>query len=490
MKNLAFARVWLIFCGLGLAVSCARGQEMYLATIDTKQLDATLRTDWYGVYLKTDKIGYVKATRSKTPEGNYKEAVDFSIKLVSFGQKTEMAVHQWSIFSGKEPFDFLKGELVQKGGPLDTKHSFQRNADGGIEVLYQTGNQSRKSTVKNVKYSLRNALASESWIRQGPKLGDTIRYESFDLSDQKMDVMQSKIVGVKQSLVNGVPLKFYETENKSKLKGITTLSRHDETGDLLSDVILVFELRKESEAQAKNTTFSQDLFVMGKAKIDQGIGDTSKVAELVLQTENKGDLGLFDGPRQTVVKQADGTTVIKLGKIHGKATKATEAEIKENLEETDKFPFTHPKIQELAKEAVGDAGTPEEKVKRIVRYVKRFIIPSLSVAVPNIHHLMEKKKGDCKSYALLTVNLMRAAGIPAREISGLVYMGDEVKAFGGHAWNEVVLNGEWVPLDATLGQVELDAGHISFGTEDRATNTLFSSLGNLSFRVLSSKKRD
>ena len=81
--------------------------------------------------------------------------------------------------------------------------------------------------------------------------------------------------------------------------------------------------------------------------------------------------------------------------------------------------------------------------------------------MPTIHDLIESKQGDCKSYALLFTTLARASGVPAREVSGLLYCGDDVKAFGGHAWNEVILNGVWVPVDASLNETEINATHIS-----------------------------
>jgi transglutaminase/protease-like cytokinesis protein 3 len=81
-------------------------------------------------------------------------------------------------------------------------------------------------------------------------------------------------------------------------------------------------------------------------------------------------------------------------------------------------------------------------------------------------------------------NLARAAGVPAREVSGLLYVGDDLKAFGGHAWNEVVLNGAWVPVDASMGETEVSATHISFGSEHRATKNLLTTLGKLKFKLV------
>jgi hypothetical protein len=74
----------------------------------------------------------------------------------------------------------------------------------------------------------------------------------------------------------------------------------------------------------------------------------------------------------------------------------------------------------------------------------------------------------------------RAGGrIPAREAIGLLYVGDEQKAFGGHAWNEVVLKGCWVPVDASCGESEINATHIS--VKDRQISRIF---GDISLRMV------
>ena len=63
-------------------------------------------------------------------------------------------------------------------------------------------------------------------------------------------------------------------------------------------------------------------------------------------------------------------------------------------------------------------------------------------------------------------------------------MGDDVKAFGGHAWNEVLLDGYWVPVDATLNQVDADATHICLGTENESSNNLLKTFGKLNFKLI------
>ena len=71
-------------------------------------------------------------------------------------------------------------------------------------------------------------------------------------------------------------------------------------------------------------------------------------------------------------------------------------------------------------------------------------------------------KGDCRQHAMLTAALCRAAGVPARTAVGLVYADDAqrgpVLAF--HMWTEVWVKGQWLMLDAVLGQGSVGAGHL------------------------------
>src|SRR5207253_3190002 len=67
--------------------------------------------------------------------------------------------------------------------------------------------------------------------------------------------------------------------------------------------------------------------------------------------------------------------------------------------------------------------------------------------------VLRQMKGDCTEHSLISVSLMRAAGIPARRIDGVIYMMQEdgVPAFYWHEWVEAYV-GEWVQLDPTFGQ--------------------------------------
>ncbi len=68
--------------------------------------------------------------------------------------------------------------------------------------------------------------------------------------------------------------------------------------------------------------------------------------------------------------------------------------------------------------------------------------------------IIAARRGVCKDYAVLFTALARASGIPCRIVIGEVDISDSMT--GLHAWNEVLIEGEWVPVD-----VSLDAGYIN-----------------------------
>jgi len=76
--------------------------------------------------------------------------------------------------------------------------------------------------------------------------------------------------------------------------------------------------------------------------------------------------------------------------------------------------------------------------------------------------ILRSKSGVCRDYAVLYAALARAAGIPTKIATGLMYFRD---AFYYHAWAESFV-GEWIPMDPTLSTDFVDATHIKLAEGD------------------------
>lgn len=77
--------------------------------------------------------------------------------------------------------------------------------------------------------------------------------------------------------------------------------------------------------------------------------------------------------------------------------------------------------------------------------------------LPDIDDTFESQSGICYDFASLFAAMLRSEGIPTKLIMG--YRADTPVY---HAWNEVLLNGEWVIVDLTL---DIEYHQLGFGYE-------------------------
>lgn len=122
----------------------------------------------------------------------------------------------------------------------------------------------------------------------------------------------------------------------------------------------------------------------------------------------------------------------------------------------------HPRVRELARRIVAGETDALSKATRIERWVFESMHPRDGAGLAPASEVARDLHGDCKSYAILTTALCRAAGIPSRTAIGLIYA--ERDGAGPkmvfHMWTEVCVGGRWVGLDGTLGKGGIGACHL------------------------------
>ncbi|MCS6852199.1 MAG: transglutaminase-like domain-containing protein [Gemmataceae bacterium] len=120
------------------------------------------------------------------------------------------------------------------------------------------------------------------------------------------------------------------------------------------------------------------------------------------------------------------------------------------------------RVRRLAEEAVGSESDPWRKAQRIERWVhSRMKSLNFTEAMATADEVARTLEGDCSEYAMLTAAMCRAVNVPSRTAIGLVYtelQGRPVLAY--HMWTEVWVRGQWLALDATLGQGSVGASHL------------------------------
>ena len=134
-----------------------------------------------------------------------------------------------------------------------------------------------------------------------------------------------------------------------------------------------------------------------------------------------------------------------------------ESDVRENVQ----IPRGNPRTRAFATELRERSGSDRAFIAAVLDYFRTepfvyTLAPPLLLGDGVDAFLFDTRRGFCEHYAGAFVLLLRAAGIPARVVTG--YQGGEINPDGGymivrdsdaHAWAEALLDGVWQRLDPT-----------------------------------------
>jgi transglutaminase superfamily protein len=129
----------------------------------------------------------------------------------------------------------------------------------------------------------------------------------------------------------------------------------------------------------------------------------------------------------------------------------------------------NPIIVAKAKEIAGSETDSYAAARKVVSWVGRNMKKDYGASADRATDVLRTLRGDCTEHSLLSIALLRALGIPARRVDGVVYVqnADGVPALYWHEWVEAWV-GTWTQLDPTFGQPVADATHLTLGEESSA----------------------
>ena len=192
-------------------------------------------------------------------------------------------------------------------------------------------------------------------------------------------------------------------------------------------------------------------------------------------------LPLLQGKRQQGVRLADGRVTFTMPHpafVPAKDAAPTDSD----LAPASRIPSDHPEVVATMKEIAGAERDPALVGKRLAEWVAREVKGTVTDSQSPLETL-KSRTGNCQSHARLYAALARAAGIPTRFVSGLVYQGE---GFLYHSWAESYLNGEWVAIDPTFGEMPANLSHIKLveGDSIDEMGSLAGMIGRVQAKVL------
>lgn len=98
------------------------------------------------------------------------------------------------------------------------------------------------------------------------------------------------------------------------------------------------------------------------------------------------------------------------------------------------------------------AGDPLAALRRLSDTLHRSFeyVPGVTSAVSPIEHILETGRGVCQDYAHVMIAIARSWGVPARYVSGYMYVAHQTPGTATHAWVECRLPDlGWIGFDPT-----------------------------------------
>jgi hypothetical protein len=128
-----------------------------------------------------------------------------------------------------------------------------------------------------------------------------------------------------------------------------------------------------------------------------------------------------------------------------------------DLQPSVAVPSADARIRDLAAKIVAGKPTQRDQAQAMLDWIGQNVRKE-PADVFSALDVLATGRAECQGHAYLYAALARANGIPTRVANGLVYS-EELKGFAYHAWNESLIDGQWLAVDPMFGQLQADATH-------------------------------
>ena len=141
------------------------------------------------------------------------------------------------------------------------------------------------------------------------------------------------------------------------------------------------------------------------------------------------------------------------------------------LKATATLQVDHPIVRALADSVAAGNVSPCTLIGLMNAHVFGRLRKRVSATYSSALETLKAGYGDCGEHAVLLAALLRARGVPARVVTGLVWV-PERKQYVGHAWVAVSHEGQWVFADPSYGRFPTASGLIPLLIDDEGASAM------------------
>jgi len=483
---------WLA-TSLGIVILCAwlayatvfytrlkRGGEYIIAPEVQKLAKQEFQEEWFAIYQHGSRIGYGR-TEIRPQSVGYVVHEELLIRLNFLGEVQDIS--SW-VQANLEPDFSLKSFTFRlQAGPV----SYRLRGgvkEGNLMLVSQMAGQEQSQQVP-LSHPIYLSSGMKTFISQQPlAVGKTYRFTLFDPATMSQTMVPLRVEEKETVRIGSRDLEAYRVV--MDFRGVQLKSWVSPYGEILKEEGFLGLTMVRSDQQDALQGFSQgeaaELVREASVIPDSTIAKPRQLKRLRLQlTGITGDGWDLAGGRQQWSNGELAVVKESLQEISSAQIPLNNPPMAQDLQPSLLVQSDALTLKKQAFEIVGEQKNGLQAVRMITSWVYQNLEKRPTLSIPNALAVYELRAGDCNEHSVLFAALARAASIPTRIVSGLLYTEDR---FFYHAWNEVYL-GEWIAVDALMNQVPADPTHVRLivGELDRQVE-LVRTLGRLSIKVL------
>ena len=440
---------------------------------------------WFGIYVNSERVGFYRQRIDKSGDG-YRMEGNGSVRMNVMGFSKEASTHETYLVSKSlalRSFDVeqtVNGSSSHVSGKVSgsTIH-MKREANGKITAkLLRFKGEVYPGPTLNL-YPLMRTVAA----------GSIYKIQAFDPEELKIKEIQITVLGVDKT-AEGLPaLKLRNNLYPFVSNDIWV----DGQGNTLEESVREGLVTTKVEQPKALGPFISDwalakkdlIYDFSLVRVEPPLKDPKKLTGLSVEISDWNDaLPLLQGGGQQVEKNGNGRVTFKTGSLvlmptDSSVQKPTDAQLKP----ADKIESDAPEIRAQAKALSVGIKSQEELAKALTFWTAERLKDTIDDGGSAVESF-KSKSGNCQTHARLYTALARAAGIPTRFVSGLVYL--EGKGFLYHSWAESFIGDRWVPVDPTYNQLPADPTHLKLfeGNLPADMEPIITIIGRIRIKVL------
>jgi hypothetical protein len=424
---------------------------------------------WFSINVGGERVGFAHQIISKTPDG-YRIESDSTVKMKVMGFSREATSKDSYLVGNDLAIRSFATESIVDGSPINLTGAATPQ---GVRMAVETRGGRKERTLKTKGPVYSSEALNLYPLLQGVPKGKTVKLPILDPESAKIKQIKVEVVG-QETLPNGVPVvhlrnnlyPMVDNDIWVDLKGNTV--KESVRDDLV--LTLAEDERTARQHLAEAALCEKDLILdFSLIPVQPPVERPEQLKKLAVEFSGiPKEMPLPQGRGQQANRLPDGKVIFTMPNpaympAPGDAPTAADLEASATINKDA------PEIAAKKAQIIGNEKDPTQVVRLLTAAVAKEIKGTVNDAQSS-RETLKRGSGNCQGHTRLYTALARAAGVPTRIVSGLVYAPG--KGFLYHSWAESYINNGkngWIPVDPTQGEAPANPTHIKLvqgGTPD------------------------